>query len=315
MATEAPRSPQRTRSSLQDLPAFTTRPWQMSYGERTAIEGMLAMIKPQLAIEIGRAEGGSLRRVAEHSEEVISFDVVQPPAELAQLPNVKLITGDSHVLLPQELKRLAEASRRVDFVLVDGDHTAAGVRRDMQDLLDSPAIASTVILAHDTLNEEVRSGLEEVDYEAHDKVAWVDLDFIPGYVARLATRLGECWGGIGLVVVEASGAFHPDAPRRGEHLFEQPKLIWPAVRWIRAEGESSVELASSITLVADSLLFAAQRELSESREQLAAAQRESSELTAELQRHRAWLEGIQRSASWRLTAPLRTLKRSLRGSA
>ena len=32
-------------------------------------------------------------------------------------------TGDSHVLLPAFLERLAEAGRTVDFALVDGDHT------------------------------------------------------------------------------------------------------------------------------------------------------------------------------------------------
>ncbi len=39
---------------LRELPAFSGRPWQMSYGERTAIEGMLAMLQPKLSIEIGR---------------------------------------------------------------------------------------------------------------------------------------------------------------------------------------------------------------------------------------------------------------------
>ena len=29
--------------------------WQMSYGERAALEGLLAQLKPELAIEIGRA--------------------------------------------------------------------------------------------------------------------------------------------------------------------------------------------------------------------------------------------------------------------
>ena len=80
----------------------------MSYGERTVIEGMLAMLRPHLAIEIGRAEGGSLRRIAEHSDEVVSFDIVDPSEELSQLSNVKILTGDSHVLLPQELTRMAE---------------------------------------------------------------------------------------------------------------------------------------------------------------------------------------------------------------
>jgi hypothetical protein len=307
MAAHTEEPPERADGarSLRDLPAFSPQPWQMSYGERTVVEGMLAMLKPQLSIEIGRAEGGSLRRIAEHSDEVVSFDIVDPSRDLAELANVTMLTGDSHVLLPNELKRIADDDHHVDFVLVDGDHSASGVRDDMRDLLTSEAITRTVILAHDTLNEEVRQGLEEVDYEANEKVAWVDLDFIPGYVARLPERFGECWGGIGLIVVDASGTFRGGAPQRGKDLFEQPKLIWPTVEWIRCESESSGEFPANVTLVAESLLAQAQQELSESR-------REASTITSDLERHQAWLHGIEHSVSWRLTSPLRTLKHSVR---
>jgi hypothetical protein len=179
--------------SFRDLPAFTRSSWQMSYGERATIEGMLSMIQPRLSLEIGRAEGGSLRRLAEHSKQVLSFDIVSGPDELGNLANVRILTGDSHVLLPRELDRLTTEGAYVDFVLLDGDHSADGVRTDMEDLLSSPAVSRTVILAHDTLNEEVRCGLGSVDFDAHAKVSWVDLDFIPGYVARLPAR----WASVG----------------------------------------------------------------------------------------------------------------------
>ena len=57
--------------------------WQMTFGERAAIEGMLAQLRPRVAIEIGTAEGGSLERIAYYSERVHSFDIVRPqlPAE------------------------------------------------------------------------------------------------------------------------------------------------------------------------------------------------------------------------------------------
>jgi hypothetical protein len=266
----------------------------MSYGERTVIEGMLAMVKPRLAIEIGRAEGGSLRRIAAHSDEVVSFDMVDAPSELAALPNVNMMTGDSHIQLPEELQRLADAGESVDFVLVDGDHTTAGARRDVEDLLNSPALGSTIILAHDSLNEEVRQGLEEVDYDAHDKVAWVDLDFVPGYVARLPSRIGECWGGLALIVVDATGAFQSGGARYGTDLFAQSKLIWPAARWIRDHAESAEPLAD-IDLVSS-------RALSQAHDEVSA-------MKADLTCHQQWLDGIQSSASWRITTPLRKLKR------
>ncbi len=173
--------------------------WQMTHGERAAIVGLLHELKPQLAIEIGTAEGASLLCIAEHAAEVRSFDLVTPA--IPDIPkHVQLHTGDSHVLLPEVLAELSEAGRNVDFVLVDGDHSPEGVQRDLLDLLDSPAIADTVIVAHDTGNERVRSGLDAVPYDAFPKVAYVDLDFVPGRLG--ASRFpGELWNGLGLVVV------------------------------------------------------------------------------------------------------------------
>ena len=142
--------------------------WQMSFGERAGLEGILSQLRPKLAIEIGTAEGGSLARIAAHSEEVHSFDLVPPADEARGLGNVTFHTGDSHALLPKLLARW-----NVDFVLVDGDHSAEGVHQDMRDLLDSPATAQTVILAHDTANPAVREGLDRVRYAAYPMVVLV----------------------------------------------------------------------------------------------------------------------------------------------
>src|SRR3954471_20197313 len=147
----------------------------LSFGERAALEGVLAQARPRLAIEIGTAEGGSLARIAAHSDEVHSFDLV-PPGDVARgLENVTFHTGDSHALLPELLARFAEEGRNVDFALVDGDHSADGVHQDMRDLLDSPALAQSVILAHDTANPMVREGLDRVHYAGYPKVAYVEL--------------------------------------------------------------------------------------------------------------------------------------------
>ena len=178
-------------------------PQQMSLGERAALEGVLAALKPRLAIEIGTAEGGSLRRIAEHSAEVHSFDLVDPEPEIAAIPHATCHAGDSHELLPAFLEELADAGRRVDFVLVDGDHSAEGVRRDAEDLLASPVISNTVILFHDTANEQVRAGLDAVDFDAHEKVVHVEPDFVAGSVFSAPELRDELWGGLGLVLVDA----------------------------------------------------------------------------------------------------------------
>jgi hypothetical protein len=192
------------------LDLFDDPIWQMAFGERAAIEGLLSATRPALAIEVGTAEGACLRRMALHAGEVHSFDLIEP--SIPDLPqNVVLHTGDSHVLLPQVLAELAAAGRTVGFALVDGDHSADGVRQDVEALLNSPAVADCVIVTHDTGNEHVRAGLDAVPYGAYPKVAHVDLDFVPGHLGRDRFP-GELWYGLGLIVVDAARPAYGSGP-------------------------------------------------------------------------------------------------------
>ena len=200
---------------------LSPEPWQMTLGEKAALEGLVARVRPRLAIEIGTAEGGSARCLARHCEEVHSFDLAHPAGLADELPQLVLHTGDSHVLLPAALERMAEAGRTVDFALVDGDHSADGVRRDVEDLLASPAARRTVIVAHDAANEEVRAGLEACELGARPGVAFFDLDFVAGHLSARGDYAGTIWGGLALIVVDpgargedatwAAREFHPAA--------------------------------------------------------------------------------------------------------
>jgi 2-polyprenyl-3-methyl-5-hydroxy-6-metoxy-1,4-benzoquinol methylase len=175
----------------------------MKFGERCALEGLLSLLKPELAIEIGTAEGGSLHRIAEHSREVHSFDIVPEVSELAQrFSNVEFHIGDSASLLPQFLDGLGERGRNVDFVLVDGDHTSEGVQRDARALLEADACRQTVIVFHDAANDAVRAGIEALGLEHHPKVALALLDFIPGYLVENGPLRLEIWNGLALVVLD-----------------------------------------------------------------------------------------------------------------
>jgi 2-polyprenyl-3-methyl-5-hydroxy-6-metoxy-1,4-benzoquinol methylase len=201
--------------------------WQMSYGERAALEGILAQQRPRLAVEIGTANGGSLARIASYSEEVHSFDLVPPANPLPHLDNITYHTGDSHVLLAKVLDDFARGGRCIDFVLVDGDHSADGVRRDIRDLLSSDAVADTVIVLHDTLNEIVREGIESVDFAQWPKVSLVELDLVPGYLARREPYRLELWGGLGLIIVDAASGHTRTGPSRDDRFYELFALVRP----------------------------------------------------------------------------------------
>ena len=243
-------------------------PWQMRFGERAALTGLLAELRPSLAIEIGTAEGGSLRRLSAAAGEIHSFDLVEPQPDIQALENVTLHTGDSHALLPELLGKLAEAGRNVDFVLVDGDHTAEGVARDMNDLIGSPALGRTVILAHDSMNEEVRSGLEAVDYDAWPAVRYVELDWVAGYVLSEPRFGSQLWGGLAAVVVDAGATRAPGSS-------------------VHAPGLTSIHEVVAAGRVAAT---------------------DQAALRADLETCRTALDDVMGSASWRVTAPLRAAK-------
>jgi hypothetical protein len=259
--------------------------WQMSFGERAALEGLLSQLSPGLAIEIGTAEGGSLTRIAAHSQEVHAFDLTPPDAAARELPNVTLHTGDSHKLLPRLLAELSDAGRGVDFVLVDGDHSTEGVQRDMEDLLSSAAVARTVIVMHDSMNPVVRAGLERVQYESYPKVAHVDLDFVAGYMFREPTLIHELWGGLALVVVDSARAAY-----FGDRVVQE--RYYPAY--------DLISIARDHVMAAEAATPAPADEVTALREELARTQ--------------GWLTDVKASPSWRITAPLRAAKRAVRRS-
>ena len=112
---------------------------QMSFGERAALEGILCALEPRLAVEVGTYEGGSLRYLArrcEHVHTIDLYDLVDDPARFA---NVTFHHGDSRILLPELLGGLEADGGRVDFVLIDGDHSAEGVSGDLMACSSRPS--------------------------------------------------------------------------------------------------------------------------------------------------------------------------------
>jgi hypothetical protein len=223
--------------SEDGLVSFLTRPdWQMRAGERAALEGLLGQLRPHTSIELGTHRGGSLRPIAAHSAHVHSFDLTLQ-VERSEFPNVSFHIGDSHELLPRLLAQLTQGATHVDFVLVDGDHSPEGVRRDVLDLLASPVVTGMVVL-HDTGNDAVRRGLLEVPFEQYTKVAAVDLDFVPAPAPD--RHVASAWGGLGLITLD---------PRRSEPgarpsaALRDDGWLWSSVREMRRRARRQAGLA------------------------------------------------------------------------
>jgi hypothetical protein len=248
-------------------------------GERAALEGVLSFVEPRLSIEIGTHAGGSLQSISAHSATVHSFDIVPHPAVTKErFPNVEFHIGSSHDLLPAFLEELTHADETVDFAFVDGDHSPAGVRRDVIDLLESSCTRKTVILLHDTLNRDVRTGLEEVDFSAFDAVCFVDLDLVQGRVMREGPQENELWWGLGLVVTGDPLDDGWPAPYSGREVYE------------RFSGSLVQDGAIEEPIGYGQLV----------------------ELHEEIARLKSLVREMERSTSWRLTRPLRGIKAGAR---
>jgi len=253
--------------------------WVMAPSERAALEGLLVLLRPSLSIEVGTGACGSLESISTHSATVHTFDLRRyEDVAPERFANVTFHIGDSHELLPALLRQLAEAGTNVDFALVDGDHTAAGVLRDVEDLLSSPSVEESVIVLHDTLNERVRTGLEAIDYGKFDKVSFVDLDFLPGCVFREGPWKGEAWCGLGLI---ATGQALED--RRWPAKYAMPEIT---ARFRDPPASASSPEAFGLARAAP--------------------------LEQEIWDLKQLVSGMERSWSWRMTRPLRRAKRHAR---
>ena len=194
--------------SFFTVPVRVDETWWMQPGERFALEGLLAQLRPRLSVEIGTYDGGSLRRIAAHSQLVHCFDIdprAQPHVDA--LDNAVLHLGDSAETLPRVLEEFTAAGEQVDFALVDGLHTYDAVIADASALLASPACERAVIVFHDSAHVEVRCALETLALRDHPKVAVAMLDFVPGYLVRQDIGLGDDvagrgFNGLALVVLD-----------------------------------------------------------------------------------------------------------------
>jgi hypothetical protein len=278
------------RTIVQRLEIFARPDWQMPLGERAALAGLVADLKPELSIEIGTAEGGSLERIAAHSDEVHALDLSDELLVRCP-PNARFHKGESSVILPELLAGFAADGRNVDFVLVDGDHSPEGVRADFEALLESPAVARTLILVHDSFNPDVRSGIESLGLADNPKVAGFDLDFIPGRLAKLGAFADQFVGGFGLVIVD-------DGRREeGGRRIELGFFSLDPTPILFHDAYGTLHRAAQLVDAPDALTR---------RRQVARLRLEPAHVAREqLQRE---LDALQSSWSWRVTAPLRALK-------
>jgi hypothetical protein len=174
----------------------------MGYNETAVFQALLSNVRPRCAIELGTESGTKLAIMAKYSSRVISIDInPKVQATLAcQFSNAEFITGDSHRVLPDLLKRLTDENTGVDFIFVDGDHSELSVRKDIENILSYRPTSQMLVLMHDTFNPDCRKGILSAEWSRNAYCHFVDLDFSPGILHPDEAIRREMWGGLGFAL-------------------------------------------------------------------------------------------------------------------
>lgn len=156
--------------------------WQMSLAEKFILNALLDYAKPDVAIEVGTYEGGSLQVISKYARKVYALDI-DPHIEdklKSQFSNVEFIIGDSSQTLPKLVEQINAAGERVGFVLIDGEHSMEGVRRDINSVLKLIPKGEIIIVMHDSFNPDCREGIKTADWSSCKYLDFLKVDYVSG---------------------------------------------------------------------------------------------------------------------------------------
>jgi cephalosporin hydroxylase len=195
--------------------------WMMSNWEKHTFISILQALKPEAAIEIGNAKGGSLQVLHKLVPTVYAIDI-EPDLHqnlIPQFPGVNFLTGPSLEILPELLKKIQSQGIHLGFIFVDSDHTTEAVRADINIILKSyTPVCRLVILLHDSFNPDCRKGILSADWGKCPYVHFIDSDYIPGTytddVYNNHVQEKSMWGGLAMAILEPH-------PRKGELIIRQ----------------------------------------------------------------------------------------------
>lgn len=150
-----------------NLAALNSAPCQMTFGERLFLYSFAFAQRPKRYGEIGTAQGGSASIVRAALDDAGSqesrlflidmrFDLSNPEREYLRR-TASFFEGLSHEQI--DLARQA-AGAPFDMMLIDGDHSYEGVKRDI-DLAYDRVAPGAYILLHDAYHAEIRDAIAE----------------------------------------------------------------------------------------------------------------------------------------------------------
>jgi predicted O-methyltransferase YrrM len=146
----------------------------------------------KIAVEIGSYDGGCLFAYKEIFEKVISIDL----ENRSRLKEVDYIIGDSQKALPVLKETIGGKNTKIDFLMIDGDHSYNGVKADFE-LYSKLVRKGGIIAFHDILDTPLHRELFcRVD------LFWDEINKDERFEAFEIIKSDGAWGGIGILVVK-----------------------------------------------------------------------------------------------------------------
>lgn len=166
--------------------------WAMGIGDKSVVLLLAASLRPAVAIDAGTFLGGSAQALAMFADRVITIDCDRDRADhVSHLANVEFRCG----VAAEVLKEVLQQESAVELIVLDADHTTAGISAEVEQVLRFPPSQLRAVLIHDSALDTCRAGLDSVDWHSDPAIRGVTLDFLPGEV----NEVGRMVGGMALV--------------------------------------------------------------------------------------------------------------------
>ena len=150
------------------------------------------MQSKKIAVEIGSYDGGCLHAYKEMFEKTISIDL----ENRSRLKEVDYIIGDSQKALPLLKETIGGKNTKIDFLMIDGNHTYEGVKSDFE-LYHKLIRKGGIIAFHDILDTPLHRELFcRVD------LFWDEINKDDRFEAYEIIESDGAWGGIGILLVK-----------------------------------------------------------------------------------------------------------------
>ena len=171
--------------------AMANKAQQKPYEFYELLKTLDEMSSHKIAVEIGSYDGGCLHAYIELFEKVISIDL----ENRSNLKKVNYIIGDSKKGLSLLKETIGGKNTKIDFLMIDGDHTYNGVKADFE-LYSKLVRKGGIIAFHDIIDSPLHRELFcRVD------LFWNEIKKDDRFIAHEIID-GNDWGGIGYLIVK-----------------------------------------------------------------------------------------------------------------